>query len=136
MDQNFTSVTDAEQAFYLAFTQQDIEAMMNVWKDAEEIECIHPMGKRIQGVSVIKQSWIDLFAQAPPMQFRIERRKEFCSATLCVHILVEDITVIHSKQRAQMFATNVYEKNQDLWLMVSHHASPNPDTQFRRTPVH
>ena len=56
----FQTPDEAEAAFYKAFEQGDLEAMMAVWMDGE-IVCIHPMGTLLTGTQAVRTGWQQLF---------------------------------------------------------------------------
>ena len=51
----FATAEEAEQAFYDALANCDLEAMMAVWSEDEEIICIHPGGPRFSGFAAVRE---------------------------------------------------------------------------------
>lgn len=57
----FRSAVEAEDAFYEAFAQQDVGAMMQVWAEDRSIFCIHPGGQLLTGREEVEESWKQIF---------------------------------------------------------------------------
>lgn len=120
----FATSREAEVAFYGAFEQRDLEAMMTVWADSDNTVCIHPLGPTLVGRSAIEQSWEAIFRTSPRMKFRIDAQRRTEDATVAVHVVHEHIEV--PDQHHVVIATNVYHLTKLGWCMVLHHASPAP----------
>ena len=121
-----SSAEAAEAAFYDAFQQGDVEAMMQVWAEDEEPVCIHPGGPRLVGAAAIRAGFGELFASGG---VRIVAERVLRNATLgsAVHNVVERVRVDSGnadEEFALVLATNVYLKTPDGWRLVLHHASP------------
>lgn len=127
----FNTPEEAELEFYRAFETMDISAMMSVWHDQEYIECIHPMGARLKGFLPIRNSWWEIFQQAPLINFQILDQKIIQGTNLAVHIVNEKIIIRDQmEQPNQMIATNIFELTSKGWRMILHHASPNPQEEI------
>lgn len=122
----FPTPQDAEAAFYAAFENKDLAAMMRVWANNEQIECIHPMGMRLQGVEAVKRSWQRIFADGLPLKFTITDTHRTQDSTFAIHVLHENI-VTETDQTAHppVVTTNIYQHTEDGWHMILHHASPS-----------
>ena len=59
----YATPIEAEEAFYHAFSHCDLTAMMQIWLDAEHVECIHPGSQRLTGTAAIRYSWQQIFSQ-------------------------------------------------------------------------
>ena len=115
---------EAEAIFYEAFSHCDSDVMAVLWADGDVV-CVHPGSDAIVGHVNVARSWAHIFADAqrPSIRFSIMRRTE--SEGLAVHVVTEEI---RSGQAvvARVLATNVYQKFEQGWLMVGHHASVVP----------
>lgn len=119
----YASPAEAEAAFYSAFEKADTVAMMAVWEQSDEIECIHPLGERIRGLQAVDASWRRILSGTRRMRFELGAIKRFADKSLVTHILYEIITIDGNRQPA-VIATNVYRFNGTGWHMILHHASP------------
>ena len=119
----YASAAEAEAAFYRAFEKADVAAMMAVWDQTDDIECIHPLGERISGLQAVDESWRRILSRSGRMQFELADIKRFGDDRLVTHILYENITIDGNRQPA-VIATNIYRFNGTGWHMILHHASP------------
>ena len=123
----FKTPQDAEEAFYKAFAQCDIDAMMSIWNPVDYISCIHPMGAELAGPDKIRDSWIDVFANAPAISFEITDQRTIQHEKIVIHTVHEHLHMTHQPTReVQILATNIYEQTENGWFMILHHASPAP----------
>lgn len=123
----YATVEFAEIAFYQAFEDANVEAMMAVWSDTAEISCIHPTGPVLVGLDTIRASWQQIFAGGSGVTVQISVLREYASDTQVVHLVEEQLTVTgNTAQQGHVFATNVYRMENGSWRMVSHHGTPAP----------
>jgi ketosteroid isomerase-like protein len=125
MTQRFANSAEAEAAFYRAFERADLDAMMEVWAEDEDVECVHPGGRRLTGLEEVRESWRRLFSAGASLAFRITQRQVWRGALVAVHLVYENITSARNEQ-GTMIATNVYLLTASGWRMVLHHAAPAP----------
>ncbi|MEJ2344094.1 MAG: nuclear transport factor 2 family protein [Gammaproteobacteria bacterium] len=140
---DFATPEDTEAAFYRAFAETDLRAMMQVWAELDEVACIHPMGQIVHGYEQVRDSWHTLLGGDQRMHFRLEHHARSNDGTLAVHTLSEYIYLPgDTRPRPAILATNVYRRTAQGWRMVLHHASPSViDTAGRqsdtpRQPLH
>lgn len=129
----FTTPEDVEDAFYKAFETANMEAMMNVWLDADYVECIHPMSHRLMGIDAIRDSWQEIFRNSAEIQFETIETRQIKHKDLAIHVVNENLRV-KGKQPIQILATNIYEMTPQGWRMILHHASPAPRRATGETP--
>lgn len=121
----FATPDEAETAFYTAFADTDLDAMMAVWLDSDTISCVHPVGPRISGRAAVRASWDEIFRGSAGLRFRLAEVSRTQDALLSIHLLHEHITVPgESAERPPTVATNIYQLTQEGWRMILHHASP------------
>lgn len=123
-DIRFKTPQEAETAFYSAFQQRDVQAMMAVWADERDIVCVHPGGPTLMGQNAVRASWEHIFQQAPEMRFLVEERRRTEGAELALHVVEEHIRVGAETAPAPVVATNAYRRTDHGWRMILHHASP------------
>jgi ketosteroid isomerase-like protein len=121
----FATPQDAEQAFYKAFEQADLAAMMSVWAEEEDIVCVHPGGARQTGVVEVRESWRQILAQGPGLRFHLVGNRVFSGRMISIHSVYEHVTVAGESRPANpVLATNIYLLTDRGWRMLMHHASP------------
>lgn len=125
----------ANEAFYQAFTDRDIDAMEALWAPTDSVTCIHPGWGALSGREEVLESWAAIIAnpESPPIR------------SLAPHAVTHGDTgyVICFEEIAGQFliATNVFIRDGRLWKMVHHQAGPTsvtPDTSEddSDTPMH
>jgi ketosteroid isomerase-like protein len=123
----FATPQDCEQAFYRAFEQADLSAMIDVWAEDEEIVCVHPGGPRHTGLIEVRESWRQIFSQGIQLRFQLAGLKTYPGRVLHIRSLYEHVTVVGEAGSATpVLATNVYLLTDRGWRMYMHHASPLP----------
>jgi ketosteroid isomerase-like protein len=124
----FYSASDAESAFYTAFEKADIESMMDIWLDSDDILCIHPGAPRVDGVEDVKDSWQQLFQDAPILSFSLIDVNVISTEELVVSQVREEIE-IDGQYVSMMLSTNVFQRDSSSlrWHLTSRHSSPEPD---------
>lgn len=121
----FATADEAETAFYTAFANANLDAMMAVWLASESVICVHPVGPKLAGHQAVRASWAEMFRGGNGLRFRLAEVSRTQDALLAIHVLQEHITVPgETSERQPMVATNVYQLTQDGWRMILHHASP------------
>jgi len=134
----YATAQDTEAAFYEAIEKSDLDAMMSVWADDDDIVCVHPGGARCSGVAQVRETWRKIFAGGQQLRFQLQHQQAITSATLAVHSIYEEITIIGEKRTLPpVISTNIYQRTEHGWRMVVHHASAAPgavESEPRRTP--
>jgi ketosteroid isomerase-like protein len=118
------------QRFYEAFERLDIQLMAAVWRQDEEVQCIHPGWPRLIGWQAVRDSWIRIFNNTRSMKFQITDTKIAVRHSVAWVVCTERISMIidEEPQETQVLATNIFRRDDhgwdDPWLMVLHHGSP------------
>lgn len=131
-----TSAEAVEEAFYDAMRRGDLQAMMALWSDDDEVICIHPGGPRLIGLDAVRTSWESILSSGA-VAISVSQVKTITGAVLCVHNVVERITVQGQRgpQTIHCLATNVYVKGPRGWRMLLHHAAQAEETADPQAPV-
>ena len=124
---HYASPEDASRAFYDAFGQGDVAAMMAVWADDDEIFCIHPGGPRMVGQAAVRGAWDEIFSGSARLKFQLEQQLFFVGASIAVQSVLEYLQVNDEPQlRGPAIATNVYTRTVGGWRVLAHHAAVAP----------
>lgn len=126
MDSETHAVLAANLAFYRAFETLRVEEMEKVWLRARYITCIHPGWPLLRGWGPVMTSWERIFANTLSMRFTLTDVRIEVSGSLAWVVLTENLESRSSDgaARAQVLATNIFEKRDGQWFLVHHHASP------------
>jgi ketosteroid isomerase-like protein len=122
----FTSPQDVALAFYQAFENRDIDAMMAAWADDEEIVCVHPGGARLVGYDAVRNGFEQIFAGEGKLRFRLDQIVVLETVGLAMQSAIEQVYSGDSTLRGLVVATNVFMRTPSGWRIVCHHGSPSP----------
>lgn len=119
-------VEAANQAFYDAYRDRNIDAMAAVWMPSPHARCVHPSWELAVGWPDIKESWEDLFRSIEHADFQLEDvHIEVAGRIAWVNLLT--YATVHTLEdevvSAASIATNVFERSGDEWRLVLHHSS-------------
>jgi ketosteroid isomerase-like protein len=122
----YTSPQDVAMAFYQAFENKDLDAMMAAWADDEEIVCVHPGGTRHVGYEAVRNGFEQIFAGESRLRFRLDEVVMLETVGLALQSAVEQVYAGDATLRGLVVATNVFMRTPSGWRLVCHHASPAP----------
>jgi ketosteroid isomerase-like protein len=125
-----SAVRVANDAFYAALSDLDVERMGRIWLHADWVRCIHPGGDLIESWDDIELSWAGIFRDASWLQVVPTGAEVTIAGDLALVVCHENIT---QKQESHVrvslaVCTNVFSRTPEGWRMVHHHASPAPVT--------
>jgi len=124
----YTSPQDVAQAFYQAFENKDIDAMMAAWADDEDIVCVHPGGTRHVGYEAVRSAFEQIFSGESKLRFRLEEVVMLETVGLALQSALEHVYTGEATLRGTVVASNVFMRTPSGWRLVCHHASPAPAT--------
>lgn len=114
------AVQFANEAFYLAFSGADIEAMDEVWADQDQITCIHPGWSPLIGRDLVMESWQAILANAESPAITCRNQTTHISGGVAYVVCYEEV------DGGFLVATNIFVRQDGLWKMVHHQAGPAP----------
>jgi ketosteroid isomerase-like protein len=127
----------ANQRFYEAFESLDIRLMAAVWRQDDDVQCIHPGWPPLIGWSPVRDSWVRIFNNARSMKFHVTDTQITIQGSVAWVVCIERITMAidDEPQETEVLTTNIFVRREDQpadrrWLMVHHHGSPI----FQRRP--
>jgi ketosteroid isomerase-like protein len=124
----YTSPQDVALAFYQAFENKDLDAMMATWADDEEIVCVHPGGTRHVGYEAVRTAFEQVFSGDAKLRFRLEQIVMLETVGLALQSAIEQVYAGDATLRGTVVASNVFMRTPSGWRIVCHHASPAPAT--------
>lgn len=119
-------VEAANQAFYEAYRDRNIEAMSEVWIHSPHARCVHPVWELAVGWPDIRDSWEELFRSIEHADFQLEDvHIEVAGRIAWVNLLA--YASVHTEDgdvmSAASIATNVFELSEGEWRLTLHHSS-------------
>jgi ketosteroid isomerase-like protein len=120
-------VRKANTEFYRAFESLSIEMMDSLWKHDEDVICIHPGWDLFTGWLAIRESWTTIFLNTEMIRFFITNTEVriFDNSRIAVVVCQENIesSINGQLNRIGVIATNIFERNENRWLLIHHHGS-------------
>jgi ketosteroid isomerase-like protein len=119
-------VLAANQAFYQAFEQLDINALSVIWSKDPKVTCIHPGRVALRGWEQIRFSWDQIFRNTKQLEVAADIILTEVQGNLGYVILVENLVQVVPEERieVQTMVTNVFEYEGGNWFLVHRHTSP------------
>lgn len=129
MTAQFNTPQDAEDAYYDAIENSDLEALMQVWQEDANCFCYLPMMPVAFGAEAIRNQWGDLLGNIS-LDIEIRHLEWIEAGDFAFHLLEEHVKAAGQPAPQVAYATNTYRKNENGWRMVGHQNSPPPPPQF------
>jgi len=118
----------ANAALYAAFESADLDALEQLWDDADDIACIHPGSPVLAGRKDVLRSWTALLANSGYLQFVLSdvqiRVSGEVAVVTCAENILADISAKDGLIGGTAVATNVFRRRDDRWRLWVHHSSP------------
>ncbi len=122
----FADPQSAEDAYYDAFDEHDLEKMMSVWADNDETVCLLPMLPAIKGLASIRKAFEPILRPDSQFEIQVKHLHWIEQGDIAIHLVEERIQTTDAPDQF-VYATNIYQKNTgDSWHMSMHQNSPVP----------
>ena len=108
----------ANEAFYRAFTDRDMDAMARIWASEAPVCCIHPGWEAIRVRDNILGSWRSILSNPGSPAIRCR------AADVVTWGDVNAVVCFEQIGQSFLIATNLFVHEAGSWRMVLHHASP------------
>ena len=115
------AVLAANQRFYAAFEERDLDAMSSLWIHEDQIACTHPGWRTLHGWAAVSASWFALFTESAPLQF-ILTGEEVVVAGDTAWVTVDE-NLISGEVGGTVAAINIFRLVDGEWRLVVHHGS-------------
>jgi len=121
-------VLDANQHFYSALENLNLEQMDTVWLQEDWVRCVHPGRSLLDGWEAVRKSWQDIFDSTTSMRVTAAIQFVHVESSTAWVCCTEKLSTAVGERVSEGYeqATNIFEKRRGKWLLVHHHASPLP----------
>jgi len=111
----------ANEAFYRAFADRDIDAMDAVWAGADNVTCIHPGWGLLEGRDQVMQSWLAILSNENAPNITCHGAQAFVHGDVAYVVCYEKI------DDTVLIVTNVFVQEGRRWRMLHHQSGPTSD---------
>ena len=112
------TVLFANEAFYRAFADRDMQAMAEVWAREAAVVCVHPGWPPVEGLEAVLSSWQAILGSPGSPKIRCRAPSVYFRGEMGFVVCYEDI------EGQFLIATNVFVREAGRWRMVHHQAGP------------
>lgn len=128
MTDTFESAQAAEDAFYDALDEADLERLLAVWAESDDISCLLPMHPLIQGRAGITEQFTQLFAEGHGVSLSIRHLHWIESGDMAIHHVEERIEDPPADRHPPppFYGTNIYRREDGGWRLLVHLNAPTP----------
>jgi uncharacterized protein (TIGR02246 family) len=122
----FDTPQAAEDAYYDAIDEQDLDALMAAWEESDEALCLLPMMPAQRGKKAIREAWTALLQPDLRLEIEIAHLSWIETAELAIHLVEERVKTPQQPEAQRVYATNIYRKDAQGWRLLMHQNSPTP----------
>src|SRR5215207_1555772 len=115
-------VLAANDAFYSAHEQRDLDAMRDVWEHTDRVVCVHPGWPILRGWPAVEESWRRILAGPGRNQFILTNSAVTVDGRIAW--VTVDENLVAGTTAGTIAATNMYVHDGAAWKLVLHHGSP------------
>jgi hypothetical protein len=112
----------ANEAFYRAFADRDLEAMNALWARRLPIACVHPGWGPLTDRNEIMESWRGILSGTGPFDVTCRDPRAFLVGDTAAFVVC-----FEAINNGFLVATNVFAREDGAWKLVHHQAGPTAD---------
>ena len=133
MSGHYETPQDAEDAFYDALEEGDLNGMQAVWADTDDIACLLPMYPLIRGRQDVADLFAHLFSRGQGVALSVTHLDWVHTDAIAIHHVEETLQNVAPDRPAPppFYGTNIYRKQDDGWRLITHLNAPTPPPQER-----
>jgi ketosteroid isomerase-like protein len=127
-DRDTLEAEKANERFYQALNESNLDRMEEIWSHTMAARCIHPGWDILIGWTAIRESWQSIFSAGGDLSVEAAEVEVNIVGEVAWVQCLEQIrnTGDAGDQLSVARATNLFVRDDGGWRMVLHHASPIP----------
>jgi len=125
-------VLNTNEIFYKALGTRDLELMSTIWVKDQRAGCVHPGWVILRSWDAIKQSWENIFDPEDQVDISLSDVSVIVKGKFAWLTCVQQMLYIKRNPVTYNISqsTNIFEKIENDWFLIIHHASPIPDMRI------
>jgi ketosteroid isomerase-like protein len=128
MSQTYNTPQEAEDAFYDALDEGNLDQLLAVWADSDDICCLLPMHPLIQSRQAVTDLFTHMFSRDHGVSLAITHLSWIETDDIAIH-QVEETVLTPSPDKPPtppFYGTNIYRKDNTGWRLIVHQNAPTP----------
>jgi ketosteroid isomerase-like protein len=128
MTQTYNTPQEAEDAFYDALDEGNLNQLLSVWAESDDIFCLLPMHPVVQSRQGVTDVFTHLFSQGHGVSLAITHLGWIEAHDIAIH-QVEETILAQATDRPPpppFYGTNIYRKDKTGWHLIVHLNAPTP----------
>jgi ketosteroid isomerase-like protein len=137
MSQYFDTPQDAEDAYYDALEDGDLEALLTVWDTTDDISCLLPMHPLAQGRSAVREVFTRLCARGQGIALSVKHLGWIDGGDVAIHH-VEESPQGHApdgQPPMAVYGVNIFRRGAEGWRLIVHQNAPTAPPAGRAPPM-
>jgi ketosteroid isomerase-like protein len=128
MDMTYNSPQDAEDAFYDALDEGNLEKLLSVWAKSDDISCLLPMHPMIRSRQAVTDLFTRILSQGHGVSLTARHLGWIHADDIAIHHVEETIQnpPPGTPQPPPFYGTNIYRKDETGWRLIVHQNAPTP----------
>jgi ketosteroid isomerase-like protein len=128
MTQTYTTPQEAEDAFYDALEDADLERLMTVWAENDEVCCLLPMAPLVQGHAAVRDVFARVFSGGKGVSLNISHLCWIEAGDIAIHQVEEAVQGAppNAPSPPPFYGTNIFLRNDSGWRLLIHQNAPTP----------
>ena len=108
----------ANETFYDAFSERDTQQMRSLWRNSNDVVCIHPGWGALRGYKDVLDSWALILGASEKTKITP------INPIVTIAGAVGSVVCLENIENQYLIATNLFLFESESWLMIHHHAGP------------
>ena len=128
MSQTYATPPEAEDAFYDALDDGDLNQLLSVWAESDDICCLLPMYPMIQSRQGVADVFTHLFSQGHGVSLAVTHLGWIETDNIAIHQVEETIEDPPADRHTPppFYGTNIFRKDNTGWRLIVHLNAPTP----------
>jgi ketosteroid isomerase-like protein len=125
----------AEDAYYDALEEADLDRLMAVWDDSDEVACLLPMQPIARGRSAVREQFREVLQATTGLNIQTSHLQWMVWEDTAVHLVEETVVGEEGQRSPPIYASNLYRRGPSGWRMVMHQNAPTPPPPGMAPPM-